>query len=171
MKQIISPEQLRVKLGQTGMPVDKDLYATMHFSWQELMPKQKELPSLEVLKNLLKVANVLEYYRRTIFKNSPVTITSGWRSLNYNLSIGGAKKSYHIDGLAVDFVVKGFTKQQLYDLLNKVHFGGLELHKTLDYIHIDLRGSIARFDNFNTPLKSTYSEAEHNAIFHPTKKG
>lgn len=144
---------------------------TKNFTLEEFLIKQTEKPSEEVIKNLKSVAIVLQAYRDTVFGNRPITIHSGWRSPVYNRSIGGATNSYHCKGLAVDFAVKGLNKKQIYDLMDKVHFGGVEFYTQLGWTicHIDLRGFNSRFDDYNKPLKCNYSLAEHNKIFHPTK--
>jgi len=142
-KEIIPPCRARNLLAQIGAPIDFNYYATANFSWQELLTKQKEIPTLEVLENLLKIAIVLQKYRNTIFKNSPITITSGWRSPEYNRKIGGATNSYHTKGLALDFVVNGMSPQTVQTVLDHVHFGGMEFAPT--WTHIDLRGHKARF--------------------------
>ena len=143
MKQIIKPCQLRTRLAQLGMPPDNDFYATKNFSWQELLVNQSDLPSLEVLNNLLKIAVILQKYRNTVFENSAITITSGWRSSEYNRKIGGAADSFHIKGMALDFVVAGFSPRQVQLLLDPVHKGGLEFAPT--WTHIDIRGQKIRF--------------------------
>lgn len=43
----------------------------------------------------------------------PLVIISGRRSAGYNVEVGGAPRSYHLDGLAFDVGVYGYTTQQL----------------------------------------------------------
>lgn len=165
MSNIYSPSAVKKELNKTGMPIDKDWQATQHFSWTELLLHQKEIPSIQVLENLLQVTKILEIYREKLFFNSPITITSGWRSVSYNEKIGGARNSQHVLGNAIDFVVKGFSTQRIYDLLDKVHFGGLEFAPS--WTHIDTRGKVERFDNQNKLLASHFNLYNHNVIFHP----
>ena len=122
---------------------NKNDYATQSIKWAELLINQIEKPSISVLKNLLKVAQTLEDYKHRFFDGRAITITSGWRSKNYNIKIGGAEKSYHILGLATDFVVAEFTPQEVQKRIGKIHFGGLEYAPS--WTHIDLRGMKARF--------------------------
>jgi len=163
MIQLYSPAMLRKYLSTSGMPPEPEMTATPHFKWIELLINQKELPGLDVLENLLAVAKVLEIYKEKLFYNLPITITSGWRSQTYNEKIGGAKDSQHILGKALDFTIKGFSSQRIYDLLDKVHFGGLELAPT--WTHMDIRGKVERFDNNNKILASHYDLYNHNVIF------
>lgn len=145
---------------------------TKNFTLEEFLIKQTEKPNEEIKKNLKSVATVLQAYRDTVFKNAPITIHSGWRSPSYNANIlGASKNSYHCRGLAVDFAVKGWTKEQIYQTMDKVHFGGVEyyLQNGWTICHIDLRGSNCRFDSNNKILKCNYNIDEHNKIFHPAK--
>lgn len=168
-KEIIPPCMARNRLAQTGAPIDHWYYATPNFSWQELLTKQKEIPSLEVLNNLLSCARVLEVYREKLFQGSPITITSGWRSHIYNKQLGGAPNSYHCKGMAVDFNLNGYAISKVYELMDKVHWGGVE-RTGGDWQHIDIRPTNIRFDRNNKVLACHYSLAEHDKIFHPEKK-
>jgi len=111
--------------------------------WAELLVNQTEIPSLQVLENLLKVAALLQKYKDTLFKGAPVTITSGWRSFNYNKKIGGAPQSYHVKGMALDFTVSGISPAEVQKILDPVHKGGLEYAPT--WTHIDIRPENTRW--------------------------
>lgn len=45
----------------------------------------------------------------------PIYITSGYRSPELNRRIRGARNSQHMQGLAVDFVVRGWTPKEICD--------------------------------------------------------
>lgn len=177
MTQIIQPCELKNRLQMMGIKaLDKDLYCTKNFAWQELLVRQREIPSLKILNNLKSVATVLQVYRDKIFKGSPIIITSGWRSESYNRELAKrgykpAKRSLHLYGKALDFVVRGYNAQLVYDLLNPVHFGGMERDAKLDgfdWTHIDIRGYIKRISNYDwSILPSNYSWDTHNKLFHP----
>jgi len=138
---INTPERVLVLLNKES----RDLgYCTPNFCWTELLIKQTEIPSLGVLKNLKTIATTLEGYRNKYFKNKPITITSGWRSVSYNGKLGGAPHSYHCKGLALDFVVAEFTPKQVQKVLDPIHGGGMEYAPT--WTHIDARGHKARFN-------------------------
>lgn len=148
---IATPLELRKILYADGMPAAPFLLATDNFRWDEVLRNQTEIPSLEVLNNLLSITKVLQRYRASLFNNKSITITSGWRSLNYNQKTPGASpRSYHIKGLALDFKVAGLTPLEVQRKLDFVHNGGLEFAPT--WTHIDL-GTKRRFDNKNNPYK------------------
>jgi len=58
---IITPRELFRYLNKLGMPAEGKHMATSNFTWQELLKKQKEMPTLEILENLLKVATILQW--------------------------------------------------------------------------------------------------------------
>lgn len=128
-------------------------YCTKNFSWAELLVNQSEKPPLAVLENLLKVALLLQKYRNTVFRNSPITITSGWRSQSYNKKVGGYPNSYHLTGMAVDFVVKNYTPPQVQMMLDPVHRGGMEYAP--GWTHIDIREIDVRFDSKGRILRKS----------------
>ena len=121
--------------------IPNDWHITEDFTWNEFLIKQTEKPNLRILLNLKIIADVLQRHRGILKK--PITITSGWRSESYNKKIGGAANSYHVQGLAVDFVVKDYTPQEVQKRLDPIHNGGMEYAPT--WTHIDARGKKARF--------------------------
>jgi hypothetical protein len=161
--QIISPDALNVQIGQKGLPVYSDLYATKDIKWADLLKNQTERPSLNVLQNLLSVAIILQAYKDKVFNGVDIVINSGWRSKAYNAKIGGAKNSWHVLGKAVDFCVAGYMPLQIYKMLDKIHFGGLE--RADKWTHFDIRGRIDRFDSQDNILTPHFSLVEHDKIF------
>jgi uncharacterized protein YcbK (DUF882 family) len=147
---LYTPEAIKKYISTVGMP-DGHFMATKNISWQELLTRQTEMPTLDVLKNLLAIANILQGYREKVFQNKPIIITSGWRSENYNAKLGGAVKSYHTKGMAIDFVVKNLSVLETQRLMDVHHNGGVEFAP--NWTHIDL-GTRRRFDNKNNTYKN-----------------
>jgi uncharacterized protein YcbK (DUF882 family) len=119
---------------------------TKNFTWGEVLTGIQSEELKEVTKKMLNNAYVMALYMeklRTYF-GKPIVITSWLRVPSHNRRIGGASKSMHLTGLAVDFNVKGvpFDKSQM-TRLNKFHTGGLaraDYNKDgwADFVHVDL---------------------------------
>lgn len=86
---------------------------------------------------------VLELLRLRFCK--PIIITSGYRCEIHNNNIGGAPKSKHIDGIAVDIKVKGISPSLVFDFLDDTfpNCYGVGLYSS--WVHIDVRQEKARW--------------------------
>jgi len=100
-----------------------------HFELKEFTKSQiasrngfKNLPSAGDIKNLENLCyEILEPVRAKFDK--PVTITSGYRSLETNRKLGSSDSSQHTKGQAVDFEIGGVTNIEIaYWLTNNVDF-------------------------------------------------
>lgn len=87
---------------------------TEHFSVAALIHSDTAIrlgidnsPNDQVLANLLLLAKGLEEVRAAL-GGRDLIINSGYRCLELNTRIGGAKKSRHMDGLAADIVCPAF---------------------------------------------------------------
>lgn len=85
-----------------------------HFALDEFMVSDYAIrngidntPPKEVIPNLERVADMLEKVRGQL-GNLPITITSGYRCRRLNAAIKGADNSFHVFGLAVDFICPKF---------------------------------------------------------------
>lgn len=70
----------------------------------------------------------------------PITISSGFRCEDKNIEVGGAPRSYHMQGLACDIDVSDYTSQELYMLLQAIFavgYTGIGIGK--NWIHLDIR--------------------------------
>lgn len=102
------------------------------------MPPQKLIDLLE---------NIREHF------NKPLIINSGYRCPTHNKKIGGASKSRHIVGDAVDFIIKDVrTKDVMKYVISKYDkepFGiAISVNTSSEYkgfIHLDVRGYRARW--------------------------
>ena len=83
----------------------------------------------------------LQLLRDTIKK--PIIISSGYRCLKHNRSIGSKDTSQHIKGTATDIKIKGMKPDRVADLCEKI-FDGVGRYDT--FTHVDSRGMPARWD-------------------------
>lgn len=80
---------------------------------------------------------------RGILKRS-MTINSGYRTESHNKSVGGAPKSAHLTGEAVDIGTVGWTHEQKRDLTiyaRMLGFNGIGVAK--NFIHLDIKPRVA----------------------------
>lgn len=127
-----------------GFYLHDNIGVSKYFKWSEALwlPKMKvfAFPNSEQVRNIKKLASNLDKVRESFGR--PIIITSWLRPPEYNAMIGGAPRSSHMNGLAVDFVVKGldcnFVKQEL--MHNKIVWPYRGEIDTTNWIHLDLNG-------------------------------
>jgi uncharacterized protein YcbK (DUF882 family) len=111
-----------------------DIQLSPHFNLKEFLHNgSDEGLTINILENLRKTAQMMETIR-SLCGNHPITITSGFRTAAHNKAVGGAPNSFHVKGMAADFVVAGVKPHQVQDILKDWH-GGLELAPT--WTHAD----------------------------------
>ena len=72
--------------------------------------------------------------------NKPVHINSAYRTVSYNESIGGAKNSYHVKGMAFDIVVNGIDLDAVCKYAQSIGILGIIRYNT--FVHIDARTNL-----------------------------
>lgn len=85
-----------------------------HFSLAELVASETaarkgidNTPGPQEIENLSLLAHRLEEVR-ILLGNKPVIVSSGYRSPSLNEAVGGARNSFHMRGLAADFIAPHF---------------------------------------------------------------
>ena len=75
--------------------------------------------------------------------HSPVRVTSAFRCLEHNRSIGSKDTSMHVVGKACDIQVMDVKPETVYNFLNRWSPTGLGLglYKEKGFTHVDVRGS------------------------------
>ena len=108
-----------------------------------LMDRDKSFPkeyTTEISDNLDKVLVAINIIRKAY--NKPMRVTSGWRPSSVNGIIGGAKRSNHMMGLAVDIAdPDGELAKWLLNNLSVVQQAGLYLEDfrwTKGWVHFQI---------------------------------
>ena len=120
-----------------------------HISGKELITYSRRtrkgvragVPPKSKWKNLPETLFLVDAVRR--YYGKPVTITSAYRCPAYNKLCGGATQSWHMQGYAIDFVIKGVRPSFVRNLLLKWRQAGEfkgGLGRYSSFTHIDTRG-------------------------------
>lgn len=92
-----------------------------------------------------KLITMLEALRQKL--GVPLIINSGYRCPTHNANVGGAKNSYHVQGLACDIACpKGFTVEEFTQICLDHGFTGVGAYPNQNFVHVDVRpGKQIRF--------------------------
>ena len=135
------------------MDIRKDnMKLTTNFSKHEFdCSDGSEMPD-NILANIRVLASYFQVIRDTI--GVRIDVNSSYRSMQFNRSIGSKDTSQHVTGKAADLSVNSITPEHLYDVIEYliewdfIPEGGLGLYDT--FVHYDIRGYKARWDNRKT---------------------
>lgn len=114
-----------------------------HFTMGEFLPRDPQYKYARVAPALVEMLEEL----RHALGDHPITLTSSYRPPRYNASIGGASQSVHMDGLAADVYADNVPYSRLAAAAERVvgDRGGLGLYPNEGFVHVDLRGTRARW--------------------------
>lgn len=90
-----------------------------------------------------RLVDVLDCIREDIGK--PLYVTSGFRCLSHNIAVGGAEFSQHLLGTAADVTCDDIDVNQIAFLAESYGADGIGLYPSQGFVHIDVRGSYARW--------------------------
>jgi len=76
---------------------------------------------------------------RALIGDKEIQITSGYRTPDYNDSVGGVPGSQHIIGTAVDIVVDGMSSEELEPLAKQAGFIFTQSYRGSPHLHVDVR--------------------------------
>lgn len=114
-----------------------------HLSWKEIACNDGTPYPRRFIDDgrVFKLADAFEQIR-SLCGDKPIQVLSAYRTPQWNTRVGGAPKSQHVQGRALDLKPpQGLTVKQFYDLIKANHkeFGiqGIGLYKT--FVHIDIR--------------------------------
>lgn len=77
--------------------------------------------------------------------NSPVQINCGCRCEKHNKSVGGAPGSQHMQGIAADIRVKGYSPALVADWLEFCYPNSHGIGRYTGFTHFDVRADKARW--------------------------
>jgi hypothetical protein len=116
-----------------------------HFTWGEATKNGSRLPTNRAAaEGILRIAQAMEQVRERLGGRA-ITVTSWYRDPATNRRVGGASRSRHLVGDAVDFVVPGIHPYDVYDRLDSWWGRRGGLASATVFTHIDTRGYYARW--------------------------
>jgi len=99
--------------------LDQNIEGCDNFKWYEFvylkMMKSYVIPTEKIKIDLILTAQVLQKIRDLVGR--PILVTSGYRPTVYNRQIGGAKRSQHVLGKAVDFKVSAMNSDKVRSMI------------------------------------------------------
>ena len=104
-------------------------------------PITNDTPPVESWHRIIPTVQVIEKVREQF---GPVTITSAYRALAYNLAVGGEKASWHMKNVACDIQCRQATPEQVGQFLKNLRAtgffsGGIGIYGS--FVHVDTRGT------------------------------
>lgn len=102
----------------------------------------------------------------------PVTITSPYRCEVHNRRVGGATKSYHMQGKAADIVVQGVSSREVAKYAESIGILGIGLYETSAdgyFTHIDTRTTKSFWYGQNEAPRTTFGGTPANTTPAETK--
>lgn len=117
------------------------------FTWLEATHGGKRLPPDQATVDaMVRIAQLAQRARDRLGR--PMIVTSWYRPPAINRAVGGASRSRHVVGDAIDFVVSGLSGNQIYWTLDPWWPGGLGRYRNFPNLgHIDARPYRARWRN------------------------
>jgi len=117
---------------------------TKHFTLAEFIRSDKarelgdknEPDNAQQLDNLKRLAETMEQVRALF--GSPIIVSSGYRNKRVNEAVGGVVNSDHAQGLACDFLPRGFTVAQT---VQRIRESGIKFDQLIDepsWVHLGL---------------------------------
>ena len=122
--------------------------STLHFDWSEFTDRVAgnfnggKVSAASAKENARRLMYKLEALRMKL-GNKPITVNSGFRSIQHNSDVGGASDSMHLYGTAADLDVPGVANKTVYQKAETCGFSGLETYNT-DHQHVDSRADLGR---------------------------
>jgi uncharacterized protein YcbK (DUF882 family) len=120
------------------------VYQAKYFKPEEFRchgPECRDKPDPVMDERLLQV---LDHIRETVGK--PIIVTCGYRCPVHNRAVGGAKNSFHCQGVAADLSAVGIGVEELARIAVECGADGVGRYFEKNFVHIDVRQHKARWD-------------------------
>lgn len=143
-----TPQIINVKKTPINFPgydkpfyLEDPIYPGSHFSWAEATKGGERVPVAKyVVDNIIKVAKELDKLR-SFLGNKPMIVTSWYRDPVTNRRVGGATRSSHLEGHAVDIYVPGMSVWDLQaEILDYWKVGGVGKGAKRGFVHVAADG-------------------------------
>ena len=92
-----------------------------------------------------RLVDVLDRIRERL--GVPITVNSGYRCPEHNEEVGGVSDSQHVLGTAADITYDGIDVDYLAEIAEECGADGIGKYYYQDFVHIDVRGYAARWDD------------------------
>lgn len=92
-----------------------------------------------------RLVDVLDRIRERL--GVPITVNSGYRCPEHNAEVGGVSDSQHVLGTAADITYDGIDIDRLAEIAEECGADGIGKYYYQDFVHIDVRGYAARWDD------------------------
>jgi uncharacterized protein YcbK (DUF882 family) len=116
----------------------KNIQLSRHFTALEFANSKDgfalKLPRIELVEKLQRLRDIV----------GPIRVTSGYRTEKFNASIGGARNSNHLLGLATDIVFDftNWSEIALLEIVEKTGFNNLGIYydknNKIMWLHVDI---------------------------------
>lgn len=92
-----------------------------------------------------RLVDVLDRIRERL--GVPIIVNSGYRCPEHNSEVGGVSDSQHVLGTAADITYDGVDVDYLAEIAEECGADGIGKYYYQDFVHIDVRGYAARWDD------------------------
>lgn len=102
--------------------------------WHDLTREQQQ----NIKQLVIRLEKMRVLYNRPFIINTKGRNNAGFRTIEQNAKVGGAKNSYHMKGMAADVYPVDIELRD-FALTAKKFFGGVITYPANNFVHVDMR--------------------------------